>query len=63
MKISRDHLTVIDDELELKAAYTHPGQAHFAEPTGLIPAANALTSSLNREMIRGGAAARPRTSP
>jgi hypothetical protein len=34
MKISRDHLTTIDDELELKAAYTHPGQAHFAEPTG-----------------------------
>ena len=33
MKIGRDHLTTVDDTLDLKAGRTHPGQAHFAEPT------------------------------
>ena len=32
-KIGQDHLTTLDEGLDLKAAHTYPGQAHFAEPT------------------------------
>lgn len=36
MRISRGHLTIVNDEADFKAQYTRPGQAHFAEPASAL---------------------------
>lgn len=33
MKLGQNHLTTVDPALDMKASHTHPGQAHFVDPT------------------------------